>query len=521
MLTRLKPAKTGLQFVQMVKQRLQIGADQVVQADDLDRGFRPVSHFAQAQGTGQAGAALEGVQRAQQLTTRITVVRVADPAAQRGSHLRQQLLGFFLEDGKQIGIDDVGGIDVVPQCTQRRRRIPGRERWGPLDHRSRGHRLGKVQPGRRHGLVGRRRGNAIPWRHWLQRLHRRQDVRIRCLQHPGGKLMEYTPNVLGSGVEHLRLFTRAMRLALQALQGMFHRSCQLRQGGKADRGRTARQRMRPRHGGFRHGLVQLQRPFRQLSGQLARPLVGFVQVDVVKRGADTQITDLTIQLRIRRGDRAVAQRSADSRRLLSAQRVQLGQTQVQPLHVLRRNRIRRRRGVDRQGWRQCRLGHRRLCSRRGSVVRLRRLHDLDRTEPGRIQGFRQGTQFIRAQVDHLDRQRRTGFIDGPRIGFEHVQRRRGDSDIRRGDDREIGRRVRTRRQREIGQLKRFDRRQAQRRVAIRWRKRRLIGHRGLDRGHVRRHLVGGGIGQRLRPATERDALTVQPPGVGGQTERCA
>ena len=97
------------------QQRLDIGRPRtgVLRRQVLDRGLQPVRHLAQAHRAGQARTALEGVQRAHAGRRRVLRLRAVQPLAQPRLQLRQQLVGLFVEDREQLGVEHVHGIDVL------------------------------------------------------------------------------------------------------------------------------------------------------------------------------------------------------------------------------------------------------------------------------------------------------------------------------------------------------------------------------------------------------------------------
>ena len=100
----------------------------------LDRGLEPVRHFAQAHRAGQAGAALERVQRAHAGRRAARRRRPARPVAHARRELRQQLLALFLEDREQLGVDRIDRVDVVVVVE----RVGARGRRLDLGRRQRG-----------------------------------------------------------------------------------------------------------------------------------------------------------------------------------------------------------------------------------------------------------------------------------------------------------------------------------------------------------------------------------------------
>ena len=80
-------------------------------------------------------------------------------------------------------------------------------------------------------------------------------------------------------------------VALRLLQGIFECARHFRQCLEADGGRAARQRMGQGERRVTYGSVPLHRPLGNLGDQTARPFVGLIQIDVVQRNADTQVTN--------------------------------------------------------------------------------------------------------------------------------------------------------------------------------------------------------------------------------------
>ena len=94
----------------------------MVRVQLFDQGFEPVRPCAQAHGTGQTGATLEGVQDPQGGIARLQVAGVRGPLAQRRTEPRQELLRLFLEDWEQVGVDGVARIRlVIDLCRSGRR----------------------------------------------------------------------------------------------------------------------------------------------------------------------------------------------------------------------------------------------------------------------------------------------------------------------------------------------------------------------------------------------------------------
>ena len=108
------------QFIQALHQRIKAGQ----QGFDLRRirhrgaqafglGLHAVGHFAQAQSAGQPGTAFEGVEVAQHLAPGGGVVGAGAPLPQGLTQTRQQLLGLFVKNLEQVGVQGVNGVDVV------------------------------------------------------------------------------------------------------------------------------------------------------------------------------------------------------------------------------------------------------------------------------------------------------------------------------------------------------------------------------------------------------------------------
>ena len=95
-------------------QRIEItGLRVTVDKQMLDRGFEAVRHLAQPHCAGQAGAALQRVQRAHARRGKRHLARATGPVAQARPELGQQLLTFFLEDREQLGVHRVYGVEVI------------------------------------------------------------------------------------------------------------------------------------------------------------------------------------------------------------------------------------------------------------------------------------------------------------------------------------------------------------------------------------------------------------------------
>ena len=95
-----------------MQQRVDVDRGDVVMPEVLHLGLHPVRHLAELQRAGEAGAALERVQRTQHLVARLALLGALAPHAQRASELGHQLRGLFLEDREQVGVDRVE--DVKP-----------------------------------------------------------------------------------------------------------------------------------------------------------------------------------------------------------------------------------------------------------------------------------------------------------------------------------------------------------------------------------------------------------------------
>ena len=120
----------------------------------------------------------------------------------------------------------------------------------------------------------------------------------RCLQETGCELVQQAADFVGTVIEQRRFARVTFAQRLRACQGMLKQPGQVRQIGKAHRGRVARQRMGQRHGRVANGLVQLVRPLGQLGAQAARLLVGLVQENVEQWDADTQGADHLVRFRL-------------------------------------------------------------------------------------------------------------------------------------------------------------------------------------------------------------------------------
>ena len=110
---QVKSVQGGLQIVQAGQQRLQLHALQSFRPQGFDTRFHAVRHFAQAHGTGQTRAALQGVQHAQCFRACAEILRTRHPLAQSRAQGGHQFKGFFLEYREQVGVQMVDRIDVV------------------------------------------------------------------------------------------------------------------------------------------------------------------------------------------------------------------------------------------------------------------------------------------------------------------------------------------------------------------------------------------------------------------------
>ena len=252
--------------------------DGVLRGQRFDGGFEPMRQLAQPHRASQTGAALEGVQRAHAGRGRARVAGMVVPFAQPVLQLRQQLLGFFLKDREQLGVDGIDGIDVV---------VVGHD----LDGRAgQGAAVGRL----------RRFGRQLGFRQRVRAFQGQPFVRSQLLhqtgvdraQEAGRKLMQQTADLVGRVDEELRLTRTAVASQARAVQRMFERPRQCREVGVAHRGRIASERMGQRHGVVRHRrALVFNRPFGQFSDEPARQFVGFVEVDVEQRDADAQRPD--------------------------------------------------------------------------------------------------------------------------------------------------------------------------------------------------------------------------------------
>ena len=131
-----------------------------------------------------------------------------------------------------------------------------------------------------HDLVGK-----------LQRLQFGKNSGIGFFQKAGSKLMQKPSNILSCFLEHTALRLGSTALFMHPLQSMLQRPRHIRQRQEANSGRTASERMRERFSVSGHMPVHLERPLGQQRQQAARPFIGFVQIHVVKRNANTQRAD--------------------------------------------------------------------------------------------------------------------------------------------------------------------------------------------------------------------------------------
>jgi len=313
-----------------------------------------VSHFAQAQGTGQARASLEGVQRAQHLGAGAAVIGPGHPLAQGATEHGQQFLRLVGKDREQVGIDRVERVDVIVDVLHR-------HGWQRRHGRKDGHAVavgGGVEIGRRKGrwhLVGTDRARHRCWHvsghaplgvehdvesrlgrrrlggERLLRWHRRglvslvrrdqtdrvevdlgrrgrreqrlvrhavqgrEQIGLRFLVETRRKLVQQAADVLrGVDKQAGMLVTgglTSLLVAADGADGMLQRPRDVGQRLETDRGRSTGQRMRQGFGVFVHRLVTFQRPFGQPGAQAARPFVSLVEEDVVELDADAQRTD--------------------------------------------------------------------------------------------------------------------------------------------------------------------------------------------------------------------------------------
>ena len=303
---RLLPAddtqhlKTGLQAVKTGQQRLDLVGAQILGSDLLNRRLQAVRHFPQAHRACEPGTAFECMQCTQHHAARTHVLRVACPLAQRRAKRGEELRRFFLENRKQIGIDNVENVDIVVQIAATLHRLSDRivqptvrfqRRKGGLDCVGA---LANGLPGwhdivhavdGRHGLQGRHATADLCVQNVAQRIH---ELRLRRLQEACCELVQQPADVLRRSNKNLRLVRQAVGLQLHMLQRVLQQAGHLRQRGETHSGRAARQRMRQRHCLIGHRLVQLVRPAAQASLQAARPFISLTQIDVVERHANAQ-----------------------------------------------------------------------------------------------------------------------------------------------------------------------------------------------------------------------------------------
>ena len=236
-----------------------------------------MGHLAQPHRAGQAGAPLEGVQRAHAGGRRGGVAGLRVPFAQTAPQLGQQLVGLFLEDGEELVVHGIHGVDVADT-------VPQDVVLPPRESQRQGHGAGFLGLGRQpffevdgQPLVG---GQAL------------EERRIDLPQEAGGKLVQEAADLFGRGAEQLGLAGPAMTGGARTHQGMFERSRQRRQVDIADGGRVACQRMGQGHGGLGHRMaIIFDRPLGKLGDEAARLLVGLVEIDVEQRDADAQGSD--------------------------------------------------------------------------------------------------------------------------------------------------------------------------------------------------------------------------------------
>ena len=162
------------------------GRRRVRRGQPLDAGLEPVRHLAQAHGAGEAGAALERVQRAHAGGGVRRRRRLAEPVAQLAVEAGQQVLRLFLEDREQLEVDGVDRIDLVVDVAEGRgarrdrpRRLVGRggQRL-QLGHAEGGHRAEAAEHRRRRlrSLLALDGGFGRRHRLRLDRLVDRRDV---------------------------------------------------------------------------------------------------------------------------------------------------------------------------------------------------------------------------------------------------------------------------------------------------------------------------------------------------------
>jgi len=95
----------------------------------------------------------------------------------------------------------------------------------------------------------------------------------------------------GCEVEYAGMLGKALAMELHMLQGLLQQPRDVRYRKKSDRRRAAAQAMRQPDRRIAHGLVQFKGPLAQLGQQTTRPFVGLVQIDVVQRNTDPQVSN--------------------------------------------------------------------------------------------------------------------------------------------------------------------------------------------------------------------------------------
>ena len=102
-----------LQRIEAPQQRLDLLRSYGFCVERFDGRFEAVGHFAKPHRTRKTRASFERVQCPQYLAARTQVLGASGPLTQSAAQMRQQLGRLFLENRKEVGVDDVQIIDVV------------------------------------------------------------------------------------------------------------------------------------------------------------------------------------------------------------------------------------------------------------------------------------------------------------------------------------------------------------------------------------------------------------------------
>ena len=126
----------------------------------------------------------------------------------------------------------------------------------------------------------------------LKRVKPRKNTGLRLLEKACGELVQQSAYILRCVNKNLPIHRGAVAVVHAGLfERVLKRAGHVRQGAETYGCGAARQRVRQCHRRRTYPLMPLKRPFGNFRDQAARPFIGFVQINVVQRNADTQATD--------------------------------------------------------------------------------------------------------------------------------------------------------------------------------------------------------------------------------------